>query len=135
MEELKSCLLFDIDKDCYSYNLEKFLSKFKKLFLLNNGGFGKIYSVVDNDKNNCVMKIIKKNKFFQHDYNNEINILKLCKNNKYISQIYNYYTDDKYVIIIMEYIKGIELFEHINIARLSEKYLFKYYMRYHFYIN
>lgn len=96
-----------------------FINKYTKLQKINSGGFGDVFLVVNkNTKKKCVMKVIKKN--VNVDFKKEVTILEKLKKNNNISEIYDYKFNENYMIIIMEYIEGKELFEYINKYLLKE---------------
>ena len=114
------------NKDLVKQRKTSVTENYKMICKLGEGGFGAVFKVVDNKSNSIrAMKMIKKESIEMQDddkkFLKEIEILmKLDHPN--IVKVYEYYVDDIYYYLIMEYISGGML--HETIARwivFSEK--------------
>lgn len=81
-------------------------NKYEYIKDIEKGSWGEVKMYYDKKKLRfCACKYIKNNSI----YNHEINILKMV-NHKNIINMHDYYKDDNYKVIIMEYIIGNDLF-------------------------
>jgi len=101
---------------------------------IGEGTFGKVILAKDEiTKEKVAIKILEKRKILKETniskLEREIKILKLLRHNN-IVHLYNVIETNNYLYLVMEYIKGIELFDYINQKQLlSEKEACKFYQQ------
>ena len=101
---------------------------------IGEGTFGKVILAKDEiTKEKVAIKILDKNKILKEtnisNLEREIKILKLLRHNN-IVHLYNVIETNNFLYLIMEYIKGIELFDYINEKHyLTEEEACKYYQQ------
>ena len=96
-------------------------NKYEYIKDIEKGSWGEVKMYYDKNRLRfCACKYIKNNSI----YNHEINILKMV-NHKNIINMHDYYKDDKYKVIIMEYIIGNDLYniliENSNKLNINER--------------
>eukprot|EP01125_Pyxidicula_operculata_P003224 TRINITY_DN1368_c0_g2_i1.p1 TRINITY_DN1368_c0_g2~~TRINITY_DN1368_c0_g2_i1.p1 ORF type:complete len:241 (-),score=52.01 TRINITY_DN1368_c0_g2_i1:215-937(-) len=100
----------------------------KILELLGEGGFSEVFHGVTHSNNiDVAVKIIKKKKTSREDVEREVNIWKLASSNSdRVVKLYDIYEDPTSVSLVMELMKGGELFEEIvDMVDYSEVYAAK----------
>lgn len=85
---------------------------------LGSGSFGDVYLACGNSREHLfALKSISKNKVVQYQLFESINLereLLLSMNHDMILSIYNTYKTDKYVFLLTEYVRGMDLFDAIR---------------------
>jgi thiamine kinase-like enzyme len=88
------------------YNI--LLEKYNNIELRElNGGYTNKVVLLNGSNPQVIAKIFKKHQYNNFSVQNEINALLLLENVKISPKIYDYFEDDDYVYIIMDYINGI----------------------------
>ncbi|KAI7904445.1 kinase-like domain-containing protein [Cokeromyces recurvatus] len=106
-------------------NTITFNEKYNKLETLGRGNFGKVYLVENNEtKEKYAAKVIDRKAFKSIEQNQHIEReLEICKsfasdlNHPNIVQVYDVMIENDYIYIVMDYIEGGELFDHIRQAK------------------
>ena len=107
---------------------ENYLDVYDKLELLGKGSFGDVYKVRrKNDKEIRALKEIKKKALKVSELKNEINILKEIDHPN-IMTIYEYFEDENYLYIVMEYCNSGDLSNKMDDYGLLSEFILKYVM-------
>ena len=103
---------------------------FKFIKEIGKGSFSKVYKAIDlqgkivNKNELLAIKVIDKLNVDINVINSEKKIFKLINNsnsnNKNIIKIYEYFEEDDYLFICMEYINGYELLNYVNFINTDE---------------
>ena len=107
---------------------ENYLDVYDKLEILGQGAFGDVYKVRrKNDKEIRALKEIKKKSLKVSELKNEINILKEIDHPN-IMTIYEFFEDENYLYIIMEYCNSGDLSNKMDDYGLLCEFILKYVM-------
>ena len=87
---------------------------------IGEGGFGKVYKVINENKEYALKKIRLNNKLEEDKIKNEAKILSSI-NNEHIVKYYDSYQDEEYFYILMEYCDGMDLRELIDKHKKEDK--------------
>ena len=115
-------------KDFVRQRNENYLDVYDKLEILGKGAFGDVYKVRrKNDKEIRALKAIKKNSLKVSELKNEINILKEIDHPN-IMNIYEFFEDENYLYIVMEYCNSGDLSNKMDDYGLLSEFILKYVM-------
>ena len=115
-------------KDFVRQRNENFLDVYDKLEILGQGSFGDVYKVRrKNDKEIRALKEIKKKSLKVSELKNEINILKKIDHPNIMS-IYEFFEDENYLYIVMEYCNSGDLSNKMDDYGLLCEFILKYVM-------
>ena len=115
-------------KDFVRKRNENYLDVYDKLEILGQGSFGDVYKVRrKNDKEIRALKAIKKKSLKVSELKNEINILKKIDHPN-IMTIYEFFEDDDYLYIVMEYCNSGDLSNKMDDYGLLSEFILKYVM-------
>ena len=115
-------------KDFVRQRNENYLDVYDKLELLGQGAFGDVYKVRrKNDKEIRALKEVKKNSLIVSELKNEINILKEIDHPN-IMTIYEFFEDENYLYIVMEYCNSGDLSNKMDDYGLLSEFILKYVM-------
>ncbi|KAK4509020.1 uncharacterized protein ATC70_007369 [Mucor velutinosus] len=103
-------------------SLNRFDSRYEKLYTLGKGNFGKVYLVEDRESGEqYAVKVVDKKMFKSGDQRQHAQREQsICEtfasglSHKNIVRVYDVLTEDDYIYIVMEYVEGGELFDKIK---------------------